>query len=241
MSRIALASLLASLVVITAGAVTASAAGPLAERGKVVFADDFARAELGKQWKIGIPDYKISDGTLKGYQARDDHGSSIGATLPLPDGNAIVELRFKFDGAKSINVNIDDKSYQGVHAGHISRVVIRQNQVVLYDDKEGVMRNDIYEMRRSTDPAVKAQGNKLAEGKTLTVPFEIEQGKWYQLAMEIVGDQMRVSIDGKEIGLLKSAGLTHPTKPDLRIGVWGKDGYIDDLKIYSVANAASKG
>lgn len=35
----------------------------------------------------------------------------------------------------------DDVGYQGVPAGHISRVTVRPDRVMLYDAKEGVMRN----------------------------------------------------------------------------------------------------
>lgn len=212
-------------------------AGPLAAQGALVFSDDFSHAELGKNWKVGIPAYSIEDGVLKGWQERDDHGSSLGATIPLTDGNAIVELRFQMDGANSLNINLDDKTYPGVHAGHISRVVLRANRVTLYDDKEGVMRNDIYELRKSTDPARKAQGDKLAEGRTVNFPIKLQPGKWYKLGIEIVGDQLRVTLDDQEIGYLKSSGLTHPRKSDLRIGVWGKSARVDDLKIWSVAAA----
>jgi hypothetical protein len=223
--------------VLSAVAMAAEPVGPLAQKGELVFSDDFSGSELGKAWKTGIPEFVVADGAMKGWQAREDHGSTTGAKLALPDGNAILELRFRLDGAKSINVNLDDKSYKGVHAGHISRVVIRPKQVVLYDDKDGVMRNDIYELRKSSDPAQKKQGDKMAEGRTLTVPVALEQGAWHRLGVEVVGDTLRVTIDDKEIGRLKSSGLTHPNKSDLRIGVWGKEASIDDLKIWSVAAA----
>lgn len=206
---------------------------PLAAKGDLVFSDDFSQPQLAKAWKTGIPAYAVVDGTLKGWQERDDHGSSIGASLPLTDGNAVVELRFRFDGARSLNVNLDDKSYMGVHAGHICRVVLRENNVTLYDDKEGVMRNDIYALRQSTDPAVKAQAEKLAEGRTARFPVKLEQGTWYRLGIEVVGDQLRVTIDGREVGRLQSSGLTHPIKSDLRIGVWGESARIDDLQVWT--------
>lgn len=92
---------------------------------ELVFEDDFTRKELGDQWKTGIPAFSVTGSALKGVQAHDDHGAAIGATLNLPDGNAILELKFRFDGASSINVSLDDKSCTEVHDGHISRVGAR--------------------------------------------------------------------------------------------------------------------
>jgi hypothetical protein len=52
-----------------------------------------------------------------------------------------------------------------------------------------------------------------------------------------VGDEMRASIDGKPVGYLKSAGIGHPTKSKIKIGVSGKDGYFEDIKVWNVAPA----
>ncbi len=225
-----------------ASAFAADPAKPLAEKGAVVFSDNFARSDLGGIWKTGIPVFTVTGTALKGSQARDDHGAAIGATLALPDGNVILELRFRLDGANSINVGLDDKSFQGVHAGHISRVVIRPNRLILYDDKEGTMRNDIYALRKSGDPKKKAEGDEMCQDRTAEFPLKLEQGIWYRLGIEIVGDQMRVTLDDKEAGRLKSSGLAHPTKPDLRLGVWGqgKDALIDDVRIWSAKPVSAK-
>ena len=48
---------------------------------------------------------------------------------------------------------------------------------------------------------------------------------------------MRASIDGKPVGYLKSAGIGHPTKSKIKIGVSGKDGYFEDIKVWNVAPA----
>src|SRR6056297_1055921 len=73
------------------------------------------------------------------------------------------------------------------------------------------------------------------------VPVKIRPGQWYKLNVEIVGDRMRVMIDDQRVGSLQSPGLAHPTKPDLRIGVWGEgeEAWFDDLRIWSVRPVAS--
>jgi hypothetical protein len=45
---------------------------------------------------------------------------------------------------------------------------------------------------------------------------------------------MRVTLDGKPVGFLKSTGLAHEKKPDLKISVSGKQALFDDLRVWSV-------
>ena len=69
------------------------------------------------------------------------------------------------------------------------------------------MRNDIYAMNQ--DPAKKAERDKLLVGRRVTYPAQLEPGKWYALVVETVGDTMRVTLDGKPAGYLKSSGIAH--------------------------------
>ena len=55
--------------------------------------------------------------------------------------------------------------------------------------------------------------------------------------METVGDAMRVSIDGKPMAYLKSSGIGHATKSKIELGVAGKDGYFDDIKVWNAEPA----
>jgi hypothetical protein len=47
---------------------------PLAQKGELIFSDDFERTDLG-EWKSLIPTFTVKDGALKGEQTRDDHGA----------------------------------------------------------------------------------------------------------------------------------------------------------------------
>ena len=96
------------------------------------------------------------------------------------------------------------------------------------DERDGNMRNDIYEM--SKDPAKKTERSKLLAGRQVTYPAKLETGKWYALAVETVGDTMRVTLDGKPAGFLKSSGIGHATKSKIELGVGGKDGFFDKVR-----------
>ena len=93
------------------------------------------------------------------------------------------------------------------------------------------MRNDIFEMRK--DPARKAEADKLLVGRGSAASIVLEQKKWYQVSIEISGDEMRVSIDGKPTGYLKSPGLAHETKSSFHFTVNGKGVLFDDVHIWA--------
>jgi hypothetical protein len=67
-----------------------------------------------------------------------------------------------------------------------------------------------------------------------SVPMKVETHAWHTFSAEIVGDRMRVTLDGKPVGLLQSPGLAHSTKPDLKISLSGKQALLDDLHVWAV-------
>ena len=203
-------------------------AKPIAIKGKLLFSDDFERTGLG-EWRAVVPTFTVTNGVLVGSQTRNDHGAVGSVKAVFQDG--VIEFKFRFEGASNINAVCDDKAYKGSHAGHICRVAITPKQIRLGDDKEGAMRNDILEMRR--DPKRKAEGDKLIAGRNASVPVQLEPHRWYHMSIEIAGDEMRVSLDDKAIGYLKSPGLAHPTKSDFHFTVGGKDAHFDEVRIYA--------
>lgn len=204
-----------------------------------LFTDDFNRADLGT-WKSVVPTYTVEDGALKGTQTRVNapaadgkpavvgHAAVAGNDVPTKD--SIIACRFRFAGATALSVEFDDRAYKGSHYGHICRVVITPTSVTLRDEKDGSMRNDIYEMK---DPSQKAEKAKLLEGRQATFPVQLDATAWHQLELETIGDAMRATIDGKAVAYLKSSGIAHETKSKIELGCAGKDGYFDDLTIWN--------
>ncbi|MBI5118713.1 hypothetical protein HZA56_19770, partial [Candidatus Poribacteria bacterium] len=179
---------------------------------------------------------------LKGTQTRDKtipaangkpeikaHAAVHGLAIPTKD--SVVECRIKFDGATMIDVEFDDREYKGSHYGHLCRAIVRLNGVTILDERDGGMRNDIREMRN--DPSKKAEVAKLLAGRQVTYPAKLEAGRWYALVVETVGDEMRVTLDGKPAACLKSSGIAHATKSKIELGVAGKDGWFDDIKVWN--------
>ncbi len=216
-------------------------AEPIAKKTELLFSDDFERAELGKAWGPVVPTYALENGALKGTQTRVNapaadgkpavigHAAVIGTDTPTKD--SIIELKFRFAGATALSAEFDDRKYTGSHYGHICRVVVTPKNVTLRDERDGSMRNDIYEM--NNDPAKRDERNKLLEGRSATFPVQFDLEKWHDLVLETVGDQMRATLDGKPVAFLKSSGIAHATKSKVEFGCAGKDGFFDDIKIWN--------
>ena len=218
---------------------------PIAKKKELLFSDDFEKAEPNALWHKVVPTFAFENGMLKGTQTRDQnipatngapavmaHAAVHGLELPTKD--SVVEVKMRLDGATMMDVEFDDRKYTGSHYGHICRAQVRLNGVTIIDERDGNMRNDIYEMR---DTARKAERAKLLEGRQVTYPVKLESGKWHDVVVEIVGDAMRVSIDGKPTAYLKSSGIGHATKSKIELGVGGKDGYFDDIKVWNAEPA----
>src|SRR5205085_9872346 len=151
----------------------------IAAKKELLFADDFEGAEPAKAWHKVVPTFVVEGGVLKGTQTRDktipaaDGKPAVAAHaavhgLDIPTRDSVVEVRIKFDGATMIDVEFDDRKYTGSHYGHLCRAQVRLTGVTLVDEREGSMRNDIYEM--SKDPSRKAERAKLMAGRSVTYP-----------------------------------------------------------------------
>jgi hypothetical protein len=182
---------LTPFVLLTASALAADLpaipAQSIARKKELLFADDFEGAQSAKVWHKVVPTFVIEKGTLKGTQTRDKdipaadgkpavraHAAVHGLDVPTRD--SVVEVKIRFAGATMIDVEFDDRKYSGSHYGHICRAQVRLNGVTLIDERDGNMRNDIYEMKK--DPAKKAAVAKLLVGRSATFPAKLESGHW---------------------------------------------------------------
>lgn len=221
-------------------------AASIAKKKELLFSDDFEGAEPAKVWHKVVPTFAVEKGVLKGTQTRDQnipaadgkpavsaHAAVHGLEIPTKD--SVVEVKVRLEGASMVDVEFDDRKFTGSHYGHLCRAQVRLNGVTIIDEKDGNMRNDIYAM--SKDPAKKAERAKLVAGHQVTYPAKLESGKWYTLVVETVGDTMRVTIDGQPAAVLKSPGIAHATKSKIELGVAGKDGLFDDIKVWNAEPA----
>ena len=218
----------------------------IARKKELLFSDDFESATPAKPWHRVVDTFAFEKGALKGMQTRDknvpatDGKPAITAHaavhgLEVPTRDSVVEVKIRLEGATMMDVEFDDRKYTGSHYGHLCRAQVRTNGVTIIDERDGNMRNDIYAM--SQDPAKKAERARLLAGRQVTYPAKVESGKWHTLVVETVGEEMRVALDGKPAAYLKSSGIGHATKSKIELGVAGKDGYFDDIKVWNAEPA----
>ena len=206
-----------------------SLSGMEPKAGALLLKDDFERKEMGKQWRLRIGSFVIQDGVLVGTQKPEDgHGAVVQAPVAFKD--AIIEFCFRIVDGRSFNFVVNDKACKTVHAGHICRVSVSMKGFRLGDDKEGVMRSDIFAMRR--DPKRRKEADALLVGRSKNIPFKLKANQWYRLRVTMIGEEMRLTVDGKELGLLRSPGIAHPTKSDFGFTVKGKQVEFDEVRVW---------
>ena len=218
-------------------------AGRDAGHGTLIFEDDFERSEsqeskdeIGKGWgsnsarrAAGNKQVDLKDGAMYIYRHEvADHGVSVTHPAEFRDGT--VGLRFMLENKKdSLGLNFADLKFKEVHAGHLFAARIGIGQVTLQDLKTGNMNLKTRELRKANKltPEQKKQLRK----KERKFSNKLETGKWYDLLVNVRSDELRVVIDGKEIGSFKSEGIAHPTKRTLRLAV-PRNAVVDDVKIW---------
>lgn len=205
-------------------AVLAAAARP-ASVGEP-FQDSFERTTLGNQWQIGGGVYSLKDGHLTvGEKEGNNHPAIVKIWKDFRD----IELRFsfRFDGSRGFSVVFNDMNEKSVHSGHVVRLSFAPKSVTLTDDKMGLMSLQWVEKR--TDPKYKSDIDAVRARTSRQFAADFLPGKWYAVTMLVVGDEMRVSVDGKLVGTFNSPGFAHPTKQSFHFSVSGRDLSLDDV------------
>ncbi len=212
----------------------------LAVPGKLLMEDDFARAEVKPKWKPGLGFWSIKDGALAVEENPADHHGAYAYAVPgFGYKDIVADFSFKLDGSKSCDLKMEDSNYKGSHAGHIIRASITPSQVVLGDSKYGSMEIGFY--AKYNDPKATPEEKKaLAAGikdKSATFKNVLDVTQWHQARVEVLGDEVTLSIDGRLIGYLKSAGVDHPTKNLIGFTILGKTTLIDNVKVWDASPA----
>ncbi len=212
--------------------------------GRLIFEDNFARNEAqekidepGKGWGTnskgrakGNKQVDLRDGAMHIFiHAEADHAVSVTQAAEFTNGT--VAMRFKLEDARdSLGLDFADAQLKEVHAGHLFAVRLSPKQVLFQDLKMGNMRLDIHTARKAKQKLTDEQQQAL-NGKQKAVSQTIAVGQWHDLLVKVSGDDLSVTLDGKQVGNFKSPGIAHPTKRMLRLAV-PRNAVVDDVKIW---------
>lgn len=209
-------------------------AGP-ATPGKLLFEDDFARSEMAPKWKVGKGTFELKDGVVTVSENPDDHHGAYAYVKPsFQFKDIVVEYSARLDGSRACHLMINDSAYKEAHAGHILRATLLSGKVDLADYKFGAMKNDIFDKMKDpkTTDEEKKQLRESIKDKSAVFKVDADLAQWHQIRVEIVGDEMMLSIDAKPAGYLKSPGLDHPTKNSIGFEVGGKSSCLKAMKVW---------
>lgn len=214
------------------------------DHGQLIFSDDFTRSESqektdepGNGWGTnsksrakGNKQVDLRDGAMYIFlHPAADHAVSVTHAAEFTEG--AVALRFMLEDARdSLGLDFADLQYKEVHAGHLFAVRVSPKQVLLQDLKTGNMRLDVYTARKAKQK-LSAEQQQALKGSQKAMPRDIAVGKWHDLLVKIVGDELAVSVDGEVVGTFRSPGIAHPTKRTLRLAV-PRNAVVDDVRIW---------
>ncbi len=219
----------------------------IAKKTNLLFEDNMDGATHDAKWHRVVDTFTWENGMLKGTQTRvKDEPSKDGKSvikahaavygLELPTRDSVVEVKIKFDGNTMMDVEFDDRKFEGSHYGHLCRARVSLTNVVIMDERDGSQSNALIELKN--DPVKNKKAiNDLLASHTATFPVSLEKGKTYDLVVETVGEAMRVTIDGKAVAFFKSPGIGHATKSKIELGVAGQSGWFDEIKVWNAESA----
>lgn len=188
----------------------------LGAKGQLLLEEKFDAAELPKNWNVKNGDVRVAAGTLRASQNKEA-GRLCLFNCDQPMKDAAIQIDFKFDGARGINVSANPAPGESTKRGHLYSVMITPN------------------MWRITEHNDKADRN--SESKTLASAAErFETGRWYTLLLETKGDDIVAQIDGKR-SLKASSPDFHVNKPGIEfrvIGPTGAEMMFDNLRVWEL-------
>lgn len=198
---------------------------------ELIFEDNFEKDGFGEQWTHYKSESVVKDGVLIGKTIDIKDHAGVDAIRFEGRQDLEVSVKFNFVGetAERFNVWLDDKDYKGSHAGHICSITITPTLGSISDAKTGNFENAIYEKR--TAGALDAATEEMLKTKTANLPLDLKREKWHTLLIQSKGDEVVVSVNGYELGKLKSEGLSHPTKSVVSLTTNINDVHYDDFVI----------
>lgn len=222
---------IALLLVVSFRTATAEEIAPIpgSDYTQQVFADDFSAPVLSKKWGLYKSSSVVRDGVLVGIELKDGDHAAVHSTTLAPFSDVELNVDIRFAGSKTTALAFNQKGFKESHAGHICRVSISPTSIILRDDKTGMFKNEIYEMKNSG--SLDAATKELLKTKEAAFPVKLEAGKWYKVTVRIKGDVMQTFIDEKLIGSLRAEGIAHATKDNIALVTPGQEMNYDNVVI----------
>jgi hypothetical protein len=149
----------------------------LTKPGKVLFNDDLRevpherdKKTKSRGWQSGKGKWEIKNGDLVGAEKAEDHHGAMLTRTRLAFHNATVQVLFRLDGARAFTLDANAQ-------GRVVAVTVATTSLKL---------------------AVSVAGGDKMEVLD-TIPLNLTSGVWHTLLLEMLGNEVVASIDGREI------------------------------------------
>ena len=201
---------LAILAAITTAAFAADPALPqtkIAQIDKLVPANPIEGSALSSNWKAAKGKWEVADGILRGAEIpADKHGAVFRTAQKLQD--IVIAYEVKLDGAKMTSLSINGPK------DHLARIMISPNKFTVQRDDQD---------HDGPDKAV----------VFLTKPVELAPGTWHTVVLEMVGDKMVGTLDGKITGEGSDPTFAANAKSNPGFTVAGESASFRNVRIYT--------
>lgn len=164
--------------------------------------------DLGKSFQAAKGVWGNADGVLQGQELKADKHAAV-LNFQKKNRNSVVRFSFKLDDeTKGFHFSLNHKG------GHLFRTVVTPTKLTINLDKD------------KKDPKSKAKVLANSKGN-------FEQGQWYTMQIEMVGDRVVVQTDNGITAEAQNAKLD-TNKPNYRFVMRGKTLSIDDLSVWEL-------
>lgn len=195
------------------------------QKDKLLYWSDFSKP-LGSEWLTAFTKSKVKNGYLRGAMPKNATHESIYQLELEPYGDIDIQVDYYYDGADSFNISMRDKAYKGSHAGHICRLKVFPEKIMMLDFKYGYFSNEVRAMK-----VIDKETKKRLRKTFKEIPYKQVQKKWHRLNLTIRGRKMTLAINGKILGSFERAGFAHNHKNWTQLCVMGDHVRFDNLKI----------
>jgi len=194
----------------------------LTQRGKLLLSEDFAKpveqakmlakadpktkvkAQFSDGWRLRPGQWDFVGEAMKGTElAADKHGAV--ARIPFSFKDAVIQYDVRLDGCKQTTFSVNDAK------DHVCRVLINPKGFTAQKDD-----ND----HAGPDKALKFG----------TVDMAIQPGTWHTVLIEIMGEEMVTTIDGKTVA--GSHALIGTDKANFGFTVTGDGASVRNLRVW---------
>jgi hypothetical protein len=189
----------------------------LTKPGKLIFSEDFnqipherdKQQKIRKGWMSGKGKWEIKDGVLIGAEKPDEHHGGMLTKPGLAFHNAVVQVSFRLDGANGITLDANSFALGRIIAASVSSTELTLSRSLAGGDRLEVLDK---------------------------VPLKLEAGTWYVLLLEMQGENLAASIDGREIAF-GSGERIDVDKTSVQLRIRGESAALKNLRVWEATPA----